>query len=176
MTSVRTLRALTIGGLVLGAAGISLLWAGGVEFPVAVPPGILILLAGALFVAFAPWRWAPATAVLLGAFITVGFLISGSGFDNIAGERGATVAVGQSVQLIGVWIAAVGARTLVPRLAGMNGVPYRRFAAWHTPAAVGWSLWLVVGSYLAGASYDVLAARAEPGRTAERGRVERAVC
>ncbi|MBU2667388.1 VTT domain-containing protein [Actinoplanes bogorensis] len=58
----------------------------------------------------------------------------------------------------GQWVA--GARTLVPRLAGMNGVPYRRFAIGHTPAAVGWSLWLVVGSYLAGASYDVLAARA----------------
>ncbi|WP_127499893.1 VTT domain-containing protein [Actinoplanes solisilvae] len=58
----------------------------------------------------------------------------------------------------GQWV--VGARTLVPRLAGMNGVPYRRFAAWHSPAAVGWAVWLVVGSYLAGASYDVLAARA----------------
>lgn len=58
----------------------------------------------------------------------------------------------------GQWV--VGARTLVPRLAGMNGVPYRRFAAWHSPAVVGWALWLVVGSYLAGASYDVLAARA----------------
>ncbi|MBM2619031.1 VTT domain-containing protein [Actinoplanes sp. LDG1-06] len=58
----------------------------------------------------------------------------------------------------GQWVA--GARTLVPRLAGMNGVPYRRFAAGQIPAAVGWSLWLVVGSYLAGASYDVLAARA----------------
>jgi membrane protein DedA with SNARE-associated domain len=58
----------------------------------------------------------------------------------------------------GQWV--VGARTLVPRLAGMNGVPYRTFAAWHSPAAVGWALWLVVGSYLAGASYDVLAARA----------------
>ncbi|MCO8273600.1 DedA family protein [Actinoplanes sp. TRM 88003] len=58
----------------------------------------------------------------------------------------------------GQWV--VGARTLVPRLAGMNGVPYRRFATWHSPAAVGWALWLVLGSYLAGASYDVLAARA----------------
>jgi undecaprenyl-diphosphatase len=58
----------------------------------------------------------------------------------------------------GQWV--VGARTLVPRLAGMNGVSYRRFATWHSPAAVGWALWLVGGSYLAGASYDVLAARA----------------
>ncbi|WP_250028781.1 DedA family protein [Paractinoplanes maris] len=58
----------------------------------------------------------------------------------------------------GQWV--VGARTLVPRLAGMNGVPYRIFVTWHSPAAVGWALWLVLGSYLAGASYDVLAARA----------------
>ncbi|WP_246607896.1 VTT domain-containing protein [Paractinoplanes toevensis] len=60
--------------------------------------------------------------------------------------------------LLGQWI--VGARTLIPRLAGMNGVPYGRFAAWHTPAAVLWSLWMVGASYLAGASYDLLAARA----------------
>ncbi|GAB2611510.1 hypothetical protein Aab01nite_66830 [Paractinoplanes abujensis] len=64
---------------------------------------------------------------------------------------------GRSV-FFGQWVA--GARTLVPRLAGMNGVPYRKFVAFHTPAAAGWSLWLVLGSYLAGASYDVLAARA----------------
>lgn len=107
MTSTRVLRAATVAGLVLGAAGISLLWAGGIEFPVAVPPGIVILLAGAVFVALAPWRWAPAAGVLLGAFITVGFLLSGTGVDNIAGERGTTVAVGQSVQMLGVWIAAV---------------------------------------------------------------------
>ncbi|MFD0518474.1 DedA family protein [Paractinoplanes durhamensis] len=59
---------------------------------------------------------------------------------------------------LGQWI--VGARTLVPRLAGMNGVRYRRFAAWHAPAAVLWALWMVGASYLAGASYDLLAARA----------------
>lgn len=64
---------------------------------------------------------------------------------------------GRSV-FFGQWVA--GARTIVPRLAGMNGVAYRRFVAFHTPAAAGWSLWLVLGSYLAGASYDVLAARA----------------
>lgn len=56
------------------------------------------------------------------------------------------------------WI--VGARTLVPRLAAMNGVPYRRFLAWQMPAAALWSAWMVGASYLAGASYDLLAARA----------------
>ncbi|WP_433300449.1 VTT domain-containing protein [Actinoplanes sp. CA-030573] len=59
---------------------------------------------------------------------------------------------------LGQWI--VGARTLIPRLAAMNGVPYRRFAAWHAPAAIAWSLWMVGASYLAGASYDLLVARA----------------
>jgi membrane protein DedA with SNARE-associated domain len=59
--------------------------------------------------------------------------------------------------LLGQWV--VVARTLVPRLAGMNGVPYRRFAAWHTPTAAVWAIWLVGASYLLGASYDRLAGR-----------------
>jgi membrane protein DedA with SNARE-associated domain len=59
---------------------------------------------------------------------------------------------------LGQWI--VGARTLIPRLAGMNGVRYRRFALWHTPGAVLWALWIVGASYLAGASYDLYVARA----------------
>jgi membrane protein DedA with SNARE-associated domain len=59
---------------------------------------------------------------------------------------------------LGQWI--VGARTLIPRLAGMNGVRYRRFASWHTPAAILWALWMVGASYLAGASYDRYVARA----------------
>ncbi|WP_203759077.1 hypothetical protein, partial [Actinoplanes octamycinicus] len=63
---------------------------------------------------------------------------------------------------LGQWV--VGARTLMPRLAGRNGVPYRRFAAWHTPSATLWAVWMVGASYLAGASYQVLAARA--GRAA----------
>ncbi|MFC7529845.1 DedA family protein [Actinoplanes sp. GCM10030250] len=59
---------------------------------------------------------------------------------------------------LGQWV--VGARTLMPRLAARGRVPHRTFAAWHTPAAILWSLWMVGASYAAGASYDVLAARA----------------
>ena len=58
---------------------------------------------------------------------------------------------------LGHWI--VGARTLMPRLAAMNGIGYRRFAAWHTPAATSWALWMVGSGYLAGESYDLFAAR-----------------
>jgi hypothetical protein len=46
----------TVAGLVVGADGIAILWASGVEFPVAIPPGLVILLVGALFVGLAPWR------------------------------------------------------------------------------------------------------------------------
>jgi hypothetical protein len=80
MTVQRTLseeRALTVGGLVVGAAGIAILWASGVEFPVAIPPGLVILLVGALFVGLAPWRWATGVGAFLGLFVTLGFLISG---------------------------------------------------------------------------------------------------
>ncbi|MEU4216260.1 hypothetical protein [Actinoplanes sp. NPDC026623] len=108
------LRVATVAGLLVGAAGIGMLWAGGVEFPVAIPPGIVILLVGAAFVALAPWRWAPAIGILLGAFITVGFLVSPNGIDNLTGQSGAVVAVGQAVQLVGV-IGAMVAGVLALR-------------------------------------------------------------
>ncbi|HEX6758366.1 MAG TPA: hypothetical protein VF086_08115, partial [Propionibacteriaceae bacterium] len=68
MNAQRTLsrpRAATVVGLVAGALGIAILWASGVEFPIYPPPGIIILLAGAIFVSLASWPWAPA----VGAFM-----------------------------------------------------------------------------------------------------------
>jgi hypothetical protein len=70
-------RAVTVVGLVAGGAGIAILWVSGVEFPVAIPPGLVILLVGALFVGLAPWRWAPSVGAFLGLFVTLGFLVSG---------------------------------------------------------------------------------------------------
>ena len=102
-----TSRKVTVGGLVLGAAGIAVLWAAGVEFPVAVPPGIVILLAGAVFVSVARWRWAPAAGVFLGLFVAVGWAISPTGWPNLTGRHGASVAAGQAIQLAGVLIAVV---------------------------------------------------------------------
>jgi hypothetical protein len=49
-------RTATVAGLAVGAGGIAILWASGVEFPIYPPPGIVILLAGAIFVALASWR------------------------------------------------------------------------------------------------------------------------
>ncbi len=83
-------RAMTVASLVVGAAGIAVLWASGVEFPVAIPPGLVILLVGALFVGLAPWRWAPGVGAFMGLFVTLGFLVSG-GIPNLVGADGTTL-------------------------------------------------------------------------------------
>jgi hypothetical protein len=97
-------RAATVAGLAVGASGIAILWASGVEFPIYPPPGIVILLAGAIFVALAPWRWAPVVGAFLGLFVTVGFVASG-GPPNLFGRDGINVAIGTWIQLIGVLTA-----------------------------------------------------------------------
>jgi hypothetical protein len=61
----RRARVLTITGLASGALGIAILWAAGVEFPFYPPPGVVILVAGAVFVALAPWRWAAVVGAVL---------------------------------------------------------------------------------------------------------------
>jgi hypothetical protein len=97
-------RAATVAGLVTGAVGIAILWAAGVQFPIYPPPGIVILLVGAIFVALAPWPWAPGVGAFLGLFVTVGFLISG-GPPNLVGRDGTSVAVGTWIQMVGVLTA-----------------------------------------------------------------------
>jgi hypothetical protein len=97
----------TVAGLVVGALGIGVLWASGVEFSVAVPPGIVILLVGAVVVGLAPWRWAPGIGAFLGLFVTVGFLISPTGIPNFLGQHGLSVAIGSWIQMAGVLTAMV---------------------------------------------------------------------
>jgi hypothetical protein len=100
-------RAATVVGLVVGAMGIAILWASGVEFPIYPPPGIVILVTGALFLTLARWWWAPAVGALLGLFVVVGFLLSPTGLSNLAGEAGASVAIGQAIQVVGALTALV---------------------------------------------------------------------
>ena len=95
-------RGVTVVGLVVGALGIAVLWASGVQFPIYPPPGMVILLAGALLVGLAPWRWAPGVGALLGLFVLVGFLISPTGLSNLSGQAGTGVAIGQAIQVLGV--------------------------------------------------------------------------
>ncbi len=100
-------RWVTVAGLVAGAVGIAILWASGIPFPFVIPPGIVILLGGAVFVGLARWRWAPAVGAFLGLFIIVGFLLSPSGVPNLLGENGAGVVVGTVVQMVGVLVALI---------------------------------------------------------------------
>jgi hypothetical protein len=99
-------RAATVVGLVVGALGIAILWASGVEFPIYPPPPIIILLAGAIFMSLAPWPWAPAVGAFLGLFVTVGFVVSGS-LPNLVGREGTSVAIGNWIQLTGVLTALI---------------------------------------------------------------------
>jgi hypothetical protein len=113
-------RKVLVGGLLLGALGIGILWAAGVDFPVAVPPGLVILVVGAGVVLVFRTRWADAVGAFLGLFVMVGFVLSGingEGFDNLMGDNGADVALGQVVQLVGVLTAAVSGALLVSRRA-----------------------------------------------------------
>jgi hypothetical protein len=103
-------RAATVAGLVVGAVGIAVLWAAGVEFPIYPPPGILILLAGAVFVGLAPWPWTPAVGAFLGLFVTVGFVASG-GPPNLFGRDGTSVAIGTWIQMAGVLTALIAGVT-----------------------------------------------------------------
>lgn len=108
-------RTVLLAGLVCGALGIAILWAAGVEFPVAVPPGLVILLGGACLVVGVRKRWSDGVGGFLGLFVTVGFVLSGingDGFDNLFGRNGAAVALGQVVQLVGVVTAAASGTLL----------------------------------------------------------------
>jgi hypothetical protein len=110
--SPSTPRGTTVIGLAAGAVGIALLWASGVEFPVYPPPGLLILGAGAVFVAVARrWRWAPGVGAFLELFVIVGFVlssvVSGRGTGTLTGAAGIGGVVGTVIQLIGVAVALV---------------------------------------------------------------------
>lgn len=52
------------------------------------------------------------------------------------------------------WVAFV--RTLVPRLAGAAGMPYRRFAPWNAAGVASWVGGSVLVGYLAGESYETV--------------------
>jgi len=104
--STSTSRLATVLGLAVGATGCAILWvAGAVPFPI--PPGMVIMAAGALFVGWAPWRWAPAAGTLLGLLFAGGALISPTGLTNLLGAAGPTAALGQGIEVVGALTALI---------------------------------------------------------------------
>jgi len=105
--SVVSRRAPVWGGLLLGAAGIFVQKAGGVDYP-AVPPGAVIFAVGALLVLTLRWSWAPLLGVLVGVFMTVGFAANPDSLARL-GHPGEFLAfLGTWLQVIGVVAALVG--------------------------------------------------------------------
>ena len=122
--SLSGLRAVTVLGLVVGAVGIAILWAAGVKFPIYPPPGIIILLAGAVFVSLAPWPWAPAVRAFLGA-VRHRWLPGERGPPNLVGREGTSVAIGTWIQMLGVLTALV-AGVMATRATYQNRTPARQ--------------------------------------------------
>jgi hypothetical protein len=101
---------LTVGGLIVAAAGVVIQMLSGTPYPT-IPPVFFILLIPAALIAFGRWRWAPVSAVLAGLFLTFGLFASGESarlFDRSqVGLPGAPV--GLWVQMLAVIVATVAA-------------------------------------------------------------------
>lgn len=57
--------------------------------------------------------------------------------------------------LLGRWVGVL--RALVPALAGMTRMPYRRFLAWNAAGGVAWASTVVLVGYAAGAAWQTFA-------------------
>ncbi len=95
MTSSRKLSAI---GLLAAAGGIVVQIVGGADYPV-VPPAIPLLVVASGIVRFAPWRWAPLAAVLVGAFMIFGLFA--------AGQASRLIEVDTALDTTGLWIQMV---------------------------------------------------------------------
>ena len=106
---------LTVASLLVATVGVVIQIVSGVAYP-AVPPVFFILLIPAGLVAFGPWRWTPALAVVGGAFLILGLFSSGSAARLLDPSQpgGAGGSLGLWVQMVAVVVATVaGALALV---------------------------------------------------------------
>jgi membrane-associated protein len=68
---------------------------------------------------------------------------------------------GGSAVLLGRWTAFL--RAVMPGLAGLSRMPYRRFIVWNALGGAAWGLTFCLVGYLAGNSYEVVASRIGTG-------------
>ena len=102
-------RALSVIALLIATVGIYVQIVGGnvPDYP-AVPPGALVLVAGAAIVAFVPWRWAPVAAILVALFMILGLFGAGQATRLIEVET-ALDTLGLWIQMVAVVVALVTA-------------------------------------------------------------------
>jgi undecaprenyl-diphosphatase len=74
--------------------------------------------------------------------------------ERIARAQGYLAQRGGRAVFVGRFTATL--RVLIPGLAGMSGVPYRRFAIANAAGALGWAVLSVLIGYLGGASWQHL--------------------
>jgi hypothetical protein len=105
-TTTRTpMTRVTVAALLTAAAGIVIQILAGTDYPV-VPPGLVILLAAAAFVWWAPWRWAPAVGAVAALSQLVGLFAAGQAPRLVELDPVADT-VGLWVQLVSVTVAVV---------------------------------------------------------------------
>jgi hypothetical protein len=112
-----------VAGLVVAAAGILIQYFSGVEGFPTVPPGPFILAGAAALVAFGPWRWTPAVAVvapLLGLVLGTMSTVLNWGTTAPLSDPGEPAGFAGAVLQFSGLIVALGAGILVamhpPRL------------------------------------------------------------
>lgn len=108
-----SLHRLTAVGLAAAAVGIGILKLGGVAMPV-VPPGLVLLLVGAVVVVTSSRRWAAVLALLVGLAELVGTFASGSATE-LFDPATALVGVGTWIRILGVVMAIMASWPLAFR-------------------------------------------------------------
>jgi hypothetical protein len=104
---------LNVTGMVAAAAGIIIQITSGSELYPTIPPGPIILLAGAALVALGPWRWTAVVGVVVPLFLLVGAVMaavnSGEFVDQLTdpGQVGIGIFAGDVLQMLGVITALV---------------------------------------------------------------------
>lgn len=79
-----------VAGLVLAAVGLVIQVISGVPGFPTIPPGPIILVVAAAFVALAPWRWAPIVGLVTALFLVVGAVVAAAvpGIADRLGDPG----------------------------------------------------------------------------------------
>jgi hypothetical protein len=97
--------------MVVAAAGIIIQIASGSDLYPTIPPGPIVLLAGAALVALGPWRWTPVVGVVVPLFLLVGAaiaaVVSGEFVDQLTDPGEVGIFAGDVLQLLGVIAALV---------------------------------------------------------------------